>query len=64
MRLAASVAHQIAETVIRVDRRMSYNQVRCILEDGDTETSREYKEFVPMFFLMKELIGTFEKQET
>ena len=58
------VAHRIAETVIRVDRRMSYNQVRCILEDGDTETSREYKEFVPMFFLMKELIGTFEKQET
>ena len=49
------VAHRIAETVIRVDRRMSYNQVRCILEDGDTETSREYKEFVPMFFLMKEL---------
>ena len=34
---------------------MSYNQVRCILEDGDTEISREYKEFVPMFFLMKEL---------
>ncbi len=49
------VAHRIAETVIRVDRRMSYNQVRCILEDGDTEISREYKEFVPMFFLMKEL---------
>ena len=47
--------HKIAETIIRVDRRMSYNQVRCILEDGDTETSREYREFVPMFFLMKEL---------
>ena len=26
-----------------------------ILEDGDTKTSREYQEFVPMFFLMKEL---------
>lgn len=49
------VSHEIAETIIRVDRRMSYNQVRCILEDGDTETSREYREFVPMFFLMKEL---------
>ena len=49
------VDHKIAETIIRVDRRMSYNQVRCILEDGDTETSREYRDFVPMFFLMKEL---------
>ena len=49
------IAHKITESVIRVDRRMSYNQVRCILEDGETDTSREYAEFVPMFFLMKEL---------
>ena len=49
------INHQIAETIIRVDRRMSYNQVRMILEDGDIKTSREYQEFVPMFFLMKEL---------
>mgnify|MGYP004594000115 FL=1 len=49
------IDHKIAETIIRVDRRMSYTQVRCILEDGDTETSREYADFVPMFFLMKEL---------
>lgn len=49
--------HRIVESVIRVDRRMSYSQVRCILEDGETETSREYREFVPMFFLMKELSG-------
>ena len=49
------VSHEILETIIRVDRRMSYTQVRCILEDGDTETKREYEEFVPMFFLMKEL---------
>lgn len=51
------VSHKITESVIRVDRRMSYEQVRCILEDGETETSREYQEFVPMFFLMKELSG-------
>lgn len=51
------VDHKIAESVIRVDRRMSYEQVRCILEDGDTETKREHEEFVPMFFLMKELSG-------
>ena len=51
------VSHKITESVIRIDRRMSYEQVRCILEDGETETSREYQEFVPMFFLMKELSG-------
>ncbi len=49
------VAHKITESVIRVDRRMSYEQVRSILEDGETETSREYREFVPMFFQMREL---------
>lgn len=27
------IDHKIAETIIRVDRRMSYTQVRCILED-------------------------------
>lgn len=51
------VSHKITESVIRVDHRMSYEQVRCILEDGETETSREYQEFVPTFFLMKELSG-------
>ena len=51
------VSHKVTESVIRVDRRMSYEQVRCILEDGETETSREYQEFVPTFFLMKELSG-------
>ena len=55
---------KIAETVIRVDRRMSYNQVRCILEDGDTETSREYKDLVPMFFLMKELSALLRRKKT
>lgn len=49
------IGHTITESVIMVDRRMSYNQVRCILEDGDTQTSREYSDFVSMFFLMKEL---------
>ena len=51
------VNHKIAESVIRVDRRMSYNQVRDILEERDPAVTREYREFVPMFFLMKELSG-------
>lgn len=48
------VDHQIAETVIHVDRRMSYNGVAKIL-DGDEETLRENEQFVPMILLMKEL---------
>ena len=46
--------HQIAETVIHVDRRMSYNGVAKIL-DWDSEAREENKEFVPMILLMKEL---------
>ena len=49
------VSHEILETIIRVDRRMSYTGSLYFLEDGDAETKREYEEFVPMFFLMKEL---------
>lgn len=48
------VDHQIAETVIHVDRRMSYNGVAKIL-DGDAAAQEENKEFVPMILLMKEL---------
>lgn len=48
------VDHKIAETVIRVDRRMSYTSVQKILE-GDGEETKEYEEQAPMFFLMEEL---------
>lgn len=47
--------HRICETVIHVDRRMTYTAVNAILTDQDEETSREYEDFVPMFQLMKEL---------
>ena len=49
------VGHKIAETVVNVDRRMTYTAVKKIIEDQDKETMEEYKEFVPMFLLMKEL---------
>lgn len=49
------VDHQIAETVINVDRRMSYTDVNKIITLKDEETTKEYEPFVPMFFLMKEL---------
>lgn len=51
------VSHEICETVINVDRRMSYTAVRSILEDRDGETISQYKELVPMFELMEELAG-------
>lgn len=47
--------YQIAETVIRVDRRMSYTAVAKILEEQDEETRRKYEELVPMFEKMEEL---------
>ena len=49
------IDHEIAETVIHVDRRMSYTSVKKILADRDEEEIREYKELVPMFERMREL---------
>lgn len=49
------VSHEIVETVIRVDRRMSYTNVNKILEEQDTEVMKEYEELLPMFYNMKEL---------
>lgn len=49
------IDHKIVETVICVDRRMSYTSVNKIVEDQDQAEQEEYKQFVPMFFLMKEL---------
>lgn len=51
------VSHEIVESVIRVDRRMSYTSVRKILEDRDETEIKTYEELVPMFELMKELAG-------
>ena len=49
------VGHEITETVINVDRRMSYTSVKKILEDHDPDEINEYKPLVPMFELMLEL---------
>lgn len=43
------VGHRIAETVINVDRRMTYTSVKKILEDKDEEEIKQYESFVPMF---------------
>lgn len=48
------IDHVIAETVIRVDRRMTYTSVQKIL-DGDEEETARYEELAPMFLRMNEL---------
>ena len=51
------VSHQIAETVINVNERMCYTDVKNILEDTDEEAKKRYDALIPMFFMMKELSG-------
>lgn len=51
------VSHQIAETVINVNERMCYTDVKNILEDTDEDAKKRYEELIPMFFMMKELSG-------
>ncbi len=47
--------HEIAETVIHVDRRMTYTAVNGIITDRDPSLMEKYADFVEMFDLMKEL---------
>lgn len=56
------VSHEIVESVIKVNRRMSYTSVRKILEDKDEAEIKEYEELVPMFELMRELAGILREK--
>lgn len=56
------IDHTIAESVIKVDRRMSYTSVKKILEDHDENEIREYENLVPMFELMRELAVILRKK--
>ncbi|MCI6886720.1 MAG: ribonuclease R, partial [Lachnospiraceae bacterium] len=47
--------HEIVESVIRVDRRMTYTAVNAIVTERDESVMQEYEGFVEMFDLMKEL---------
>lgn len=49
------IDHKIAETLINVDRRMTYTAVKKILVDKDIDVIKEYADFVDMFKLMEEL---------
>ena len=56
------VDHKIAETVIKVDRRMSYTRVKKILADQDKAERAEYKELVPMFEMMEHVAAILRKK--
>ena len=56
------IAHKIAETVIRVNERMSYTDVKKILLKEDEKVTERYKDLVPMFFQMGELSQILRKR--
>ncbi|MBQ1902706.1 MAG: ribonuclease R [Lachnospiraceae bacterium] len=49
------IKHEICESVINVDRRMTYTSVKKILVDKDKEEISKYKKLVPMFKLMEKV---------
>ncbi len=49
------ISHQLAETVIRVDRRMDYATVTELLENADSPLKTSYLELMPMFEQMRDL---------
>ncbi len=54
--------YQIAETVICVNRRMTYTSVKGILEDHDDAEIREYEALVPMLKQMERLAAVLRKR--
>ena len=57
-----SLDHEIAETVIRVQERMTYTSVKKILEDEDEAERERYQDLVPMFQRMGELSAILRKR--
>lgn len=56
------VDHQIAETVIRVDERMSYTDVRALLEDDPDAKTERYKDVLLMLQEMGKLAAILRRQ--
>ena len=58
--------YEICESVIRVDKRMTYTVVQALLEDGSLtereETYRQYKDLLPMFRQMEQLSSILRKK--
>ena len=56
------IDHEIVESVINVNERMSYTSVARILEDEDEEEIEKYKDLVPMFKDMAKLSSILRKK--
>ena len=56
------IDHTITESVICVNRRMTYTNVKKILADHDPEVMAEYEPLVPMFEKMAELAAILRKK--
>lgn len=56
------IGHEIVETVINVDRRMTYTSVKKILKDQEEQEIAEYEDLVPMFQCMEELAAVLHEK--
>lgn len=56
------IDHEIAETVVQIDRRMSYTSVRKILKDQDEKERETYRELIPMFEDMEALAAILREK--
>ncbi len=56
------IDHRIAETLINVDKRMSYAKVKAVLEDKDEDAIKEYNGFVEMLCNMQELAAILREK--
>ncbi|SFQ09415.1 ribonuclease R [Salibacterium halotolerans] len=56
------VDHDIFESVIRTNERMTYSDVRLILEQQDEETREKYSSLVPLFEDMEELAAVLREK--
>lgn len=56
------VDHEIVESVINVDRRMSYTQVNGIITEHEEKLCEEYQEFVAMFETMAKLAALLRQR--
>ena len=62
-RMGRVTGYEIRETVVRIDRRMTYKAVDAVLA-GDKNALAEHAEFVPMFKLMEELSKKIRKRRS
>jgi ribonuclease R len=56
------VNHKMMESVINVNERMTYTNVKKIILDKDPEAIEQYKELVPCFEMMKDLALIIRKE--